>query len=84
MNKTSFIAELANRTELTVEQAALINEIFENHFFLHKKNESKIINEISETLSIDGGKAKEIYNIAYDLIGNALVDKLKHPFGSQN
>ncbi|MBR1390227.1 MAG: hypothetical protein IJ567_02050 [Lachnospiraceae bacterium] len=83
MNKTAFIEELKNKTGLTEEQAAAVNEIFESNFFLKKKNTDKIISQISEKLSFDNDKAKEIYDAAYDLIKNEIAGKIKHPFGPQ-
>lgn len=83
MNKTTFIEELKNKTGLTGEQAAAVNEIFESNFFLKKKNSDKIISQISEKLSLDNDRAKEIYDATCDLIGNQIVGKLKHPFGPQ-
>ncbi|MBQ9673407.1 MAG: hypothetical protein IJV39_02150 [Ruminococcus sp.] len=82
MNKTEFIKKLSSATGLTENQSEIVNGIFESNFFLSKKNSNKIIDEISHKIKIDKSKATEVYNSAYDLIGNSIVDKLKHPFGS--
>lgn len=84
MNKINFINELKTRVQLTDEQAVTVNDIFENNFVIRKKNEEKIVAQITEALGVDEGRAKEIYDCGYDLIGRGIVGKLKHPFGAQD
>ena len=84
MTKKTFISELANRTGITNEQAATVNDIFESNFVFKKKNYEKIIAQIGEKLGFDEVKSKEIYDAGYDLIGDSIVNKIKHPFGSQD
>ena len=83
MNKTSFIQTLSEREQLTQEQSTAVNEVFENNMIIGKKSREKITLEIAETLGVDGDRANEIYRTARDIIGTALKDKLKHPFGEQ-
>ena len=84
MTKTTFINELANRTGITQEQASTVNKIFESNFIFKKNNSQKIIAEIGEKLGFDEAKSKEIYDEGYDFIGDSIVNKIKHPFGSQD
>ncbi len=84
MTKKTFISELANRTGITNEQAATVNDIFESNFVFKKKNSEKIIAQIGEKLGFDEAKSKEIYDEGYDFIGDSIVNKIKHPFGSQD
>lgn len=84
MSKTNFINELRARVQLTDEQAATVNDIFENNFVIRKKNEGKIVAQIAEALGVDECRAKEIYDCGYDLIGSGVVNKLRHPFGAQD
>lgn len=83
MNKTSFISELTKQTGLPTEKAAMVNEILESNFIFKKKNTDKIVGEISEKLGLEKDRAKEIFDAAYNLIGNQIVSKLKHPFGGR-
>ena len=83
MNKETFIAELSRKAEITQEQSTAVNEVLENNMIIGKKSREKITLEIAQTLSVDTDRANEIYRTPRDIIGTALKDKLKHPFGEQ-
>ena len=36
-----------------------------------------------EKLSVEEGRAKEIYDCAYDQIGSGIIGRLRHPFGER-
>ncbi len=82
MNKTEFILELCKKTGLSEAESTQVNQIFEDNMFIGKKHTEKIISEISDKLGTDKERAEVIYRSARDIIGTAITDKLKHPFGS--
>ncbi|MBR1680045.1 MAG: hypothetical protein IJ743_04910 [Bacilli bacterium] len=84
MNKEGFIKELASKTGLNEELCNKINEILESTFLIGKNNKDKILNDICSKLNIPQEKADEIYNAAMGILGNGILDKLKHPFKSQD
>lgn len=81
MNKTEFIRSLQEKTTLSKDSCILINDIFENHFLLGKKNKNKILKDFQEYLNVDVKEAEEIYTISMSLLKNSLKEKLRHPFG---
>lgn len=82
MNREKFIERLSNQSDLTKEKAILVNDILENNFFISKKYKDKIISEIVLSLNININEATKIYEIAKDIIGSEIKNKLKHPFGN--
>lgn len=80
MRKNDFINELAQASGITVEEAAKVNEIVESHGLIGKKSKEAVVLEIAEALNIEHDAADEISNKVYDILGNALKEKLKHPF----
>lgn len=82
MNREKFIERLSNQADLTKEKAILVNDILENNFFISKRYKDKIINEIVLSLNININEATKIYEIAKDIIGSEIENKLKHPFGN--
>lgn len=84
MNKTEFINELSNDLSYSKEQCTIINEIFENNFFLSKKNKDRIIEQLTQELNITYEDAINIYNTARIIIQNQIKDKFKHPFKSKD
>ena len=80
MRKNSFIEELAQTSGITVEEAAKVNEIVESHGLIGKKSKEAVVLEISEALNIDGDVAEKISNDVYDILANAMKEKLKHTF----
>ena len=65
MNKTDFINALAEKANLTVEQAACVNDIFEERNVLRKKNEPFFVTAIAEKLS---GAKDRLAAIAKELL----------------
>ena len=53
MNKTEFIETLAEKTGLTQDQAATVNDIIENHSIIGKKSKQAVVSEIASTLNED-------------------------------
>lgn len=82
MNREKFIERLSNQADLTKEKAILVNDILENNFFISKKYKDKIISEIVLSLNININEATKIYEIAKDIIGSEIKNKLKYPFGN--
>lgn len=80
MRKNDFINELAQTSGISVEEATKVNEIVESHGLIGKKSKEAVVLEISEALNIDGDAAEKISNDVYDILANAMKEKLKHPF----
>lgn len=64
MNEEKFVEKLSKQASLTKEEAILVNDIFENNFFISKKYKDKIISEIVLSLNININEATNIYEIA--------------------
>ena len=84
MNKTMFLKELQEKTNLSEKDTLVVSSILDDYFVFGKKNKEKIVNAIKEKLNIDNCQADEIYNIAMNIISSNIKDKLKHPFKSQD
>ena len=81
MRKHDFIEELSEKANITIDEATKVNDIIEAHSIIGKKGKETATLEISEALGVDMTRADEISNTSYDIIGKALIDKIKHPFG---
>ena len=81
VNKTQFINELKNETQLSAEQCLIISDVLENNFIIGKKNKNKIIINLIEKLNINYEESENIYNISMKIISNKIKEKLKHPLG---
>ena len=81
MNKTDFIAELAKKTGLSVEDGAKVNDVLENNNLL--TNAGKIVSEIATKLGIGEEQAKDILEKAKEIMKGGIMDKIKMPFGGQ-
>jgi len=84
MNKTGFIEQLQENTDLSKEQCILLNDAMEENFIIGKNNKENTINLIMDNLKVDYKKADEYYNIAISIITNNIKNKIKHPFKSQD
>ena len=84
MNKTMFLKELEEKTNLSEKDTLVVSNILDDYFVFGKNNKEKIVNAIKEKLNIDNCQADEIYNIAMNIISSNIKDKLKHPFRSQD
>lgn len=84
MRKYQFIERLAQKTGLTQEEATKVNDIIEEHSLIGKKSKAAATAEIGEALNVDATRADEISNTAYDIIAEAMKNKLKHPFGGRD
>ena len=73
MDKLGFISELVKKTGISTEDGEKVNEIFESNPPIGDLG--GIIAQVAAKLGI-GEKAKEI-------IGSAILDKLKNQFGKQ-
>lgn len=82
MRKHDFISTLSEKSNITIEEASRVNDIIEAHSLIGKKSKEAATLEMSEALGIDYKRADEISNSAYSIIGEAMLDKIKHPFGS--
>ncbi|MBO6230619.1 MAG: hypothetical protein J6O50_08625 [Ruminiclostridium sp.] len=84
MNKTGFIMQLAERLNITEEQAALVDGIVEAHPIIGKNSKLAVIAEIKEKLGTDDETAKQISDTVSELIGSNIRNKLLHPFGGND
>ena len=84
MNKTMFLKELEEKTNLSEKDTLVVSSILDDYFVFGKNNKEKIVNAIKEKLNIDNCQADEIYNIAMNIISSNIKEKIKHPFKSQD
>ena len=84
MNKTYFLEQLKEETDLSEKDVLALSSILDDHFVFGKKNKDKIVSDIKEKLEVSNERAEEIYNITMSIISSNLKDKLKHPFKSQD
>ena len=84
MNKEKFIKTLKEKLNVDIAQAKIINNIIESDNIFGKKNKDKIIKDFMEQLNIENKKANEIYETSMNIITNAIKDKIRHPFKSQD
>lgn len=84
MNKTGFIMQLADRLNITEEQAAQVDEIIEAHYIVGRNSKLAVVAEIKEKLGTDDETAKQISDTASELIASNIRNKLLHPFGGND
>ena len=84
MNKTGFIMQLAERLNITEEQAAMVDETVEAHPIIGRNSKLAVIAEIKEKLGTDDEAAKRISDTASELIASNIRNKLLHPFGGND
>lgn len=84
MRKYQFIERLSQQAGISIEEATTVNDIIEEHSLIGKKSKAAATSEIATALNVDATRADEISNTAYDIIGAALKDKIKHPFGGNS
>lgn len=84
MNKTMFLKELQEKTNLSEKDTLVVSEVLDEYFVFGKKNKDKIVSAIKEKLNITDTQADEIYNIAMSIITSNVKEKLRHPFRSQD
>lgn len=84
MNKTGFIMQLAERLNITEEQAAMVDETVDAHPIIGRNSKLAVIAEIKEKLGTDDEAAKRISDTASELIASNIRNKLLHPFGGND
>ena len=84
MNKTGFLKELQEKTNLSEKDTLVVSSILDDYFVFGKKNKDKIVTAIKEKLDLTDEKADEIYNITMSIISSNIKDKIKHPFKSKD
>ena len=84
MNKTGFIEKLKETLNIDETKANMINNVLENNNIFGKKNKDKIIEDMMNQLKIDLNEANKIYEKVMDIIKDAIKNKIKHPFKSQD
>jgi len=84
MNKTLFLKEIKEKTNLSEEEVLKISDTLDDTFIIGKKNKEKMIESFISKLGISDAEAERIYEIIMDIMKNAIKDKLKHPFKSKN
>lgn len=81
MDKLGFISELVKKTGISTEDGEKVNEIFESNPPIGDLG--GIIAQVAAKLGIGEEQAKGIVEKAKEIIGSAILDKLKNPFGNQ-
>lgn len=76
--------QLAEKLNITEEQAAQVDEIIETHPIIGKNSKLAVIAEIKEKLGTDDETAKQISDTASELIASNIRNKLLHPFGGND
>ena len=84
MNKKEFIDKLVGEMGYSEEKANQINEILEDHFLIGKNNKEKMITAFMEKLNVDNNEAENIYDTAMGILGEEVMEKIKHPFRNQD
>ena len=84
MNKTKFIKKLKETLNIDENRANIINNILESNNIIGKKGKENIINDLIGQLKIDTEEANKIYETSMNIIKDAIKNKLKHPFKSQD
>ena len=84
MNKKEFINKLKNELDLDLEKCIIINNILEDTFLIGKKNKEIMIDRFVNELNISIDDANNIYEKVMDIIKNAIKNKIKHPFKSND
>ena len=84
MNKKKFINKLKNELDLDLEKCIIINNILEDTFLIGKKNKEIMIDRFVSELNISIDDANNIYEKVMDIIKNAIKNKIKHPFKSND
>lgn len=84
VNKTYFLNQLKEETNLSEKDVLAISSILDDHFVFGKKNKDKIVSDIKEKLEVSNERAEELYNITMSIISSNVKDKLRHPFKSQD
>lgn len=84
MNKSGFIDELSKQTGYDSEKCTVINSIVEDTFIIGKKNKEKMIERFKAELNFNDDEANRVYEIAMNILGSGVINKLKHPFGNQD
>ena len=84
MNKTKFIEKLKETLNIDENKANIINNILESNNIIGKKGKENIINDLMGQLKIDLNEANKIYEKVMNIIKDAIKNKIKHPFKSQD
>ena len=84
MNKTGFLKQLQEKTNLSEKDTLVVSSILDDYFVFGKKNKNKIVSAIKEKLNVTDERADEIYNITMSIISSNIKDKIKHPFKSKD
>ena len=84
MNKRQFIGALQKKTNLTVEQCVIVNDILEDYLIFLPLNEPNIIQAFLKKLALNLETATEVYQISKEILEQALKESLKHPFKSKD
>lgn len=80
MNKKEFLKELSEKLNYSEEKSKIVNEIWEDNFFIGRNNKEKIINSLIEKLKITQEEANKIYNDVSSIIATSIKDSIIYPF----
>ena len=78
------IEELVKQTGYSKEKCSIINDSLEDNFLFGKSNKTKTINALMNNLSCDQDEAERLYEITMSIIKQAIKNKIKHPFKSND
>lgn len=84
MEENKVIDGLKEKLKYNDEKCLKINNIVENTFIFGKENKDKMISKFMEKLKVDEKEANVIYKTVMDIIGDAIINKVKHPFKKDN
>lgn len=82
MDKNGVIKMIAQKANLSEEQATKVSGVLENNNLLTKEGREKAVTDIATTLKIDPEAAKKVMDSASGVLKDGILDKLKMPFGS--
>lgn len=82
MDKNAVIRAIAQKANISEEQATTVSKVLESNNLLTNEGRDKAVTDIATALKIDPATAKKITDTAMDSIKGGILDKIKKPFGS--
>ncbi|MBR1798371.1 MAG: hypothetical protein IJ761_00530 [Bacteroidales bacterium] len=82
MDKNSLISKLVQTSGCAENEASTIVSILEDSPFFLKNEQDTIAKEVAQRLGWDETRAAEVITEARNIIGDAIKQKIKHPFSN--